>query len=226
MGACQPARIKISCPLQVSLLGNLVNLISRYATLVAKLGWEDFVNQRRGRGDFARLEVVPHLACRLLRQYKHLGAPIVLALNFWTEWDRQSSLAQVLHQSMLENLPFLCKKFASMVGKGQWVILPYLVARNLQGLRLSPPWVKEERDQRPRWFGDYSYSKLNCVTLPLAELFSVPYGQALDRLLQLIVFADPAWEPVYILKANDYERTLPDWPLLCRRPKTWLFPCR
>ena len=30
-----------------------------------------------------------------------------------------------------------------MEGKGQWVMLPYLVAQNLPGLRLIPPEVKE-----------------------------------------------------------------------------------
>ena len=38
-----------------------------------------------------------------------------------------------------------------MVGKGQWVVLPYLVDKDLHGLRLIPPGVKEERYWRPRW---------------------------------------------------------------------------
>ena len=33
-----------------------------------------------------------------------------------------------------------------MVRKGQWVALPYLVAKKLPGLRLSPLGVKEERE--------------------------------------------------------------------------------
>ena len=44
-----------------------------------------------------------------------------------------------------------------MIEKGQWVVLPYLVAKGLPGLRLSPPGVKVERDRRPRWLGDYSF---------------------------------------------------------------------
>ena len=47
-----------------------------------------------------------------------------------------------------------------MIEKGQWVVLPYSVAKVLLGLRLSPPGVKVERDQRPRWIGDYSFFKL------------------------------------------------------------------
>ena len=47
--------------------------------LVEKLGWEDFVNQHRRRGKLANLEVVPQLTRRLLCQYKHQGALVVLA---------------------------------------------------------------------------------------------------------------------------------------------------
>ena len=78
-----------------------------------------------------------------------------------------------------------------MVEKGQWVVFPYSVAKRLPGLRLSPPGVKEERDRRPRWLGDYSFNAINAQTLPLAALDSMQYGRALDRLLREIVFADP-----------------------------------
>ena len=59
-----------------------------------------------------------------------------------------------------------------------------------------------ERDRRPRWLGDYSYYKTNADTLPVACLSAIQYDCALDRLLQDIVFADPALGPVYILKAD------------------------
>ena len=55
-----------------------------------------------------------------------------------------------------------------MVEKGQWTVLPYLVAKRLPGLRFSPPGVKVERDMRPRWLGQYSFYKTNAKTLPLA----------------------------------------------------------
>ena len=44
-----------------------------------------------------------------------------------------------------------------MIEKGQWVVLPYSVAKGIPGLRLSPPGVKVERDQRPHWIGDYRF---------------------------------------------------------------------
>ena len=54
------------------------------------------------------------------------------------------------HRSATENILFLREEFASMVEKGQWVVLPYLVAKGLPGLSLIPPGMKVERDQRPR----------------------------------------------------------------------------
>ena len=81
-----------------------------------------------------------------------------------------------------------------MVGKGQWVVLLYLVAHNLLGLLLTPPVVKEEIYLQPRRLGDHSYSKLNYSTLPLDKLSSMQYEQALDRLPREIVFQNPHGE--------------------------------
>ena len=78
-----------------------------------------------------------------------------------------------------------------MVEKGQWLVLPYSVAKRLPGLRLSPTCMKVERDRRPRWIGDYNHFKTNTKTLPVACLSTMQYGQVLDRLLREIVYADP-----------------------------------
>ena len=89
-----------------------------------------------------------------------------------------------------------------MIEKGQWVVLPYLVAKGLPELMLIPPGVKVERDQRPRWIGDYSSFKTNAKTLPIACLSAMQYGRALYRLIHKIVYADPALGYVYLLKAD------------------------
>ena len=82
------------------------------------------------------------------------------------------------------------------------MVLPYLVAKGLQGLRLSPPGVKVEPERKPRWLGDYSYFKTNAETLPVACLSAMQYGRALYRLIREIVYADPALGYVYLLKAD------------------------
>ena len=157
---------------------------------------------RQGRGDFASLSEVKHPARRSLRQYKHRGAPVVLMTGSWTEGERQVALNRGPHRSSTEHTPFLREEFASMVEKGQWVVLPYSVAKRLPGLRLSPPGVNMERDRRPRWLGDYSYFKTNAETLPVSCLSAMQYGWALERLICEIVYADPGLGYVYLLKAN------------------------
>ena len=52
--------------------------VVRDAEEVTRLVWTEFVRQQRGRGDFASLSEVKHPEHRLLRQYKHCGAPVVL----------------------------------------------------------------------------------------------------------------------------------------------------
>ena len=60
-----------------------------------------------------------------------------------------------------------------MVGKGQWVILTYLVATELPELRLSPLGVKEDLEQRPRYLGNYSYSNRNGESLLIATMYAM-----------------------------------------------------
>ena len=51
----------------------------------------------------------------------------------------------------MAHVSFLREEFASMVGKGQWMVFSYSLAKELQGLRLSPLRVKEEIYWQPRW---------------------------------------------------------------------------
>ena len=85
---------------------------------------------------------------------------MVLMSRSWTEGEHQAALKQGPHRSATEHIIFLPEEFALMIEKGQWVLLPYLVAKGLLGLRLSPPGVKVERDRRPLLLGDYIYFKL------------------------------------------------------------------
>ena len=79
---------------------------------------------RRGRRDFASLSEVKHLARSLLRQYKHHGAPVVMMTGKLLEEKLQAALKRGPHRSATEHTPFLREEFASMIEKGQWVVLP------------------------------------------------------------------------------------------------------
>ena len=66
--------------------------VFRNAEAVTRLGWTEFVRRQWGRGDFASLLEVKHPARRLLRQYKHRGAPVVLMTGEWLEGERLVAL--------------------------------------------------------------------------------------------------------------------------------------
>ena len=89
-----------------------------------------------------------------------------------------------------------------MIRKEQWVVLPYQVANQLPNLRLSPPGVVPQRDRRPRWIVDYSFSGVNQDTLPLAPSEAMQFGHTLDRLLREILLANPDLGPVYMMKVD------------------------
>ena len=74
----------------------------------------------------------------LLQQYKICGAPVVLMMGESTEEERLEALALLPHKSAIKHAEFLREEFASMVEKGQCMVLPYLVDKRLPGLRLSP----------------------------------------------------------------------------------------
>ena len=137
---------RIPWPEQAQLPDNIGKYVARDDEEVTRLIWTEFVRRQRGRGDFASLADVKHPARRLLQQYKLRGAPVVLMLGSWTEGERQAALKRGPHRSATEHTLFLREEFASMVEKGQWVVLPYFVAKGMPGLRLSPPGVKVERD--------------------------------------------------------------------------------
>ena len=73
----------------------------------------------------------------------------------------------------------------------------------LPRLRLSLQGVKEEIYQWQRWLGDNIYSHLNSKTLSIAAVFSMKYGQALERLIREVVIDEPAQGPMHNLKADD-----------------------
>ena len=65
------------------------------------------------------------------------------------EEECQQALDCGAHQSMMAYVLFIWEQFALVVGKAQWVVLTYSVAKELPGLGISPTGVKEERDRRP-----------------------------------------------------------------------------
>ena len=85
-----------------------------------------------------------------------------------------------------------------MVEKGQWLVLNYLVAKELSLLTVIPTKVKEDQDWQPRWLGAYIFTSTNAYSLPIVALSAIQYGLALDRLIRV----DPDLGTFYIIETT------------------------
>lgn len=180
---------------------NLGKLIDRDVALLKRLGWRQLIKARRHRGDFNALDF-KHPATHLLKHYQSKGAPVVLHTPPWSKVKTQKALYRGPHRSCLQHIDFLEEEFIDMINKDQWLVLPYSEVKHLQGLRLSPPGVVPQRDRQPRWIGDYSWSKINEETAPLAPNEAMQFGHALDRFLRELLLADPKLGPIYLAKLD------------------------
>ena len=189
-------------PVAVEVSDDLGTYIRRDVKLLRNQGWRKFVKGRRKRGDFADVSTLPHPASRLLQHYKTHGAPVKFSTRPWKQYTLEHALARGPHRSCMEHIEFLHEEFIDMINKQQWIILPYSEAKNLPGLRLSPPGVVPQRGRRPRWIVDYSWWHVNDETLPLAPKEAMQFGHALDRILREILLADPKLGPIYLSKLD------------------------
>ena len=179
----------------------LGKLIKEDVDIFLKQGWKGLVNHCRPRSDFAALDI-SHPARRILKQYKHTGVPVVTKDRPWTKDRISEALSRGAHKSCNDYEVFLREEFASMRNKQQWIVLPYNVVKNLPGLRLTPPGVVPQRDRRPRFICDYSFSEVNKNTVPIAPMEAMQFGHALDRILRHILLADPRFGPTYLHKID------------------------
>ena len=181
----------------------LGELIKRDCLLLSRVGWQKFVRHRRGRGDFASLDnIKDHPARNLLLRMKHEGVPVRFTTPPWSRQRVDEALQRGPHRSCREYIDFLEEEFIDMIKKGQWAILPASVALKLKGLRVSPPGVVPQRDRRPRWICDYTFSGVNPETVKEMPKEAMQFGHALDRILREILLADPRHGPVYQLKVD------------------------
>lgn len=180
----------------------LGKLIDESVKLLNEVGWHSFVKSRRRRGDLSSLDNVKHPARRLLKRLKHRGAPVKFTTPPWSRQQLHDAINRGPHQSCQQYIDFLDEEFIDMIKKGQWVILPASVALKLPGLRVSPPGVVPQRDRRPRWICDYSWSLVNAETIKLAPRDAMQFGNCLDRVLREVLLADPKYGPVLLNKTD------------------------
>ena len=97
---------RVPRPRQDLLPDNIGKYVVRDAKVVTRISWTEFVCRQRGRGFIFLLEM-KHPARRLLQQYKHRSAPVVLMTGEWSEGERLAALKRGLHQSVTKHAPFL-----------------------------------------------------------------------------------------------------------------------
>ena len=170
--------------------------------MLRQKGLAELIRHRRDYNDFATLESVNHPARPLLKFYRERGAPVKFSTKPWSREQIDGALQRGAHRSCFEHLEFLEDEFVDMIQKGQWIVLPASEVTNLTGLRLSPPGVVPQLGRRPRWIVDYTWSRVNADTLPLAPVEAMQFGHALDRILREIMLADPRMGPVKLLKVD------------------------
>ena len=78
-----------------------------------------------------------------------------------------------------------------MVKMGFWTVLPFTAVQDLPHLSLAPAGVVPQRERRPRPIMDYSFNKV-----------SYQFGQALQCIIQHVVYANPAHGPVLLAKLD------------------------
>jgi hypothetical protein len=194
--------------LSAAQVSNLGTYIDRDVSLLEELGWERFIQLRRGQSDLSpTVDNIRHPARSHLRHLRRRGARAPMATAPWTAEQLAATIARGPHKSAIEYAEFLGEELREFVLKGQWIVLPYHVVQNLpkrvrRQLRISPMEVVPQRDRRPRVIVDYSFFGVNDDTVKLAPREAMQFGKALERILRKIVEADPVHGPVYLLKID------------------------
>jgi hypothetical protein len=181
----------------------LGKLATHYASQVRTLGWQQAMLRHRGRSNVNQeVRHLPHRASRLLHHLGRRGASVALSSAPWDQTHRDAAATRGPHKSSLGEREFVSQEMIDFCQQGYWIVLPYSVVSEWPGLRISPLGVVPQRDRRPRLIVDYTFSGVNPDTVPLAPKEAMQFGRALQRVLTLIVHADPRYGPVHLAKID------------------------
>ena len=116
----QTKKPALSCPvaaLKTTIGDDLGEYIVRDTALLRKQGWNKFVLDCRGRGDFAELSF-DHPARDLLKRYKVHGVPVKSHIKPWSRGMLDRAIKRGVHKSCYTYLEFLEEEFKDMINKG------------------------------------------------------------------------------------------------------------
>jgi hypothetical protein len=89
-----------------------------------------------------------------------------------------------------------------MVLKGYWTVLPFSAVRHFKRLKLSPAGVVPQCLRRPRPIMDYTFTAVNQHSSSLSPSHSMQIGSTMQRILQHLAYANPAYGPPLMLKLD------------------------
>jgi hypothetical protein len=120
----------------------------------------------------------------------------------WTRARCSAAVNRGSHQSAHHEREFVAEEILDFCTQGYWLVLPYDVAVDIPGLRISPLGVVPQRERRPRLIVDYSFSEVNAETAQLAPREAMQFGRALQRVFTALVHAHPRYGPVHMAKID------------------------
>jgi len=85
---------------------------------------------------------------------------------------------------------------------GYWLVLPYAALRGHPLLKIAPTGMVPQQDRRPRPIMDYTYNNINQTSIPLAPQHAMQFGTVLQRILQHLAYANPAYGPLQLAKLD------------------------
>jgi hypothetical protein len=192
-----------TCPTVFS-PGELGKYASLMATRMAALGWHNFItSQQHPTSINPNLRHLPHPAAPYLARLSRHGVPAPSASVPWSTARRYQALQRGPHPSASRQYSrFLLEDMWDYVHMGYWTVLPFDAVQHLPHLKLEPSRVVPQRERRPRPIMDYSFNGVNADSLPLAPHHAMQFGATLQRLLQHMVYCNPAFGPPLLMKLD------------------------
>jgi hypothetical protein len=174
------------------------------ANELAGLGWHSFVKQLQYPSSLNQhLDKLPHPSAPYLHRLARHGVPAPSSSPTWLPQCRHQAFTRGPHPSASRLYSrFLLEDMWDYVQMGYWTVLPFHAVQHLPHLKLAPAGVVPQRERRPRPIMDYTFNSVNQHSLPLAPTHAMQFGTALKRILQRLVYANPAFGAPLLMKVD------------------------
>jgi hypothetical protein len=179
--------------------GELGKLSLAYADQLQWLGWSHFINTHHHqniKSFHPHLQNLPHPAAPFLHRLASLGVPAPSQGPPWTTHKQDAAVLRGPHPSAgRQHAAFLLEDMYTYIRSRYWLVLPYHALRGHPKLKIAPASVVPQCERRPRPIIDYGYNGVNSQSIPLAPMYAMQFGGALQRILQCLAYINPTYHP-------------------------------